>query len=89
MPRGLDDGRRRAVGHARGEDVHKKLGLVVRVRDIHIRAEGEQTERKTVQQRGTRVRGGEPFPRCSRILPQSCQVGVDFTAISYCPCHQQ
>lgn len=75
VPGGVDGRHCRADSHARGENVHEKLGLVVRVRDIHVRAEGEQTERQAVQQRRARARGGESLPRRSRVLPQGRQVG--------------
>lgn len=65
------DGRGRFDLHAHGENVHQELGLVVRVRDIHVRAESEQTQRQAVQQRRSRSGSGEPLPGRASVLQQS------------------
>lgn len=66
------DGHRPLNNHPRGENVHEKLGLVVGIRDIHVGAEGEQTQRQTLQQRRTRLGSRESIPRSPRVLSQGC-----------------
>lgn len=67
-------GRRRSDRHPLGENVHEELGLVHRVRHIHVRSEGEQTERQAVQQRRPRSGSRKPFSRRARVFQQSRQV---------------